>query len=238
MKDFFHFIYMEQKNFIFAYNPKVACTNWKCIMRYMNGADDYLNASLAHNREESGLKFVSEQKEPQTLIDNKSLPKYSFVRNPYSRVLSAYLNKIEPYVNQTRSEFDDNTYFYKVYCQIDEHRKIQLESESQVNFYCFLHWLSNIDDIHTRNEHWLPQSNLLRISDVKYDFIGKLEDLVIDAPKLLKLIGCELEFPSQEKVNFAPTRATDKLTQYYSAKERQLVKDLYEMDFKEFDYEK
>jgi hypothetical protein len=238
LKDYFNFIYMKEQNFIFAYNPKVACTNWKCVLRYINGADNYLNPAIAHNRQESGLDFVSEQESPVNYISDASIPKYTFVRNPFSRVLSAYLNKVEPYTNGTRGENDDNDYFYKVYRQVDLHRESFLPSESKVNFYCFLHWLSNVDDMHTRNEHWLPQVILLRFSEVKYDFIGKFENLATDAPKLLNLIECDLEFPSQEKVNFAPTRATDKLTQYYSAKERQLVKDLYNMDFKGFDYEK
>ncbi|MFT4851511.1 MAG: hypothetical protein ACI83B_004077 [Sediminicola sp.] len=47
---------MEKQSFIFVYNPKVACTNWKCILRYINGhKEDYLSARIAHNKELSGL---------------------------------------------------------------------------------------------------------------------------------------------------------------------------------------
>jgi hypothetical protein len=56
VKEFFNFIYMEKQSFIFVYNPKVACTNWKCILRYINGhKEDYLSARIAHNKELSGL---------------------------------------------------------------------------------------------------------------------------------------------------------------------------------------
>ncbi|WP_285164740.1 sulfotransferase family protein [Shewanella goraebulensis] len=237
MKDFFNFIYMEKQSFIFAYNPKVACTNWKCIMRYLNGAEDYLKPALAHNRVESGLSFVSDQANPIGLIDDNSIPKYAFVRNPYTRILSAYLNKIEPYAEGVRGLNDDNSYFYKVFTEVDEYRCKELPLESKVNFYCFLSWLTNVNDVHTRNEHWLPQVELLKVDRVDYTFIGKLENLVKDAPTLLQNIGCDIDFPSQKKVSFAPTNATSKIEKYYTEQEFKLVSALYLPDFKSFGYD-
>jgi hypothetical protein len=35
-------IYLQERRLIFVYVPKVACTNWKSIMRYMQGSDDYV----------------------------------------------------------------------------------------------------------------------------------------------------------------------------------------------------
>jgi hypothetical protein len=238
MKEFFNFIYMEEQKFIFVYNPKVACTNWKGIMRYLNGAQDYFNPALAHNKLESGLSFLSETESALELLLDKNIRKYSFIRNPYSRILSAYLNKVEPYVNNERDEHSDNSYFYTIYQYIDAYRVDKLPGESDVNFYCFLHWLTNVNNVHTNNEHWLSQVKLLRTSEVKYDFIGKFENIDKDAAYLLKEINCDIEFPNQKKVSFAPTNAKDKLDQYYTEKEKELVYELYKMDFNEFNYSK
>lgn len=238
MKDFFNFIYMEKQNFIFAYNPKVACTNWKSIMRYLNDSDDYFNSALAHDREKSGLKFLSDFENPEIYLKNSNIPKYAFVRNPYSRVLSAYLNKIEPYVTAKRSKDEDNTYFYKVYNEIDAYRVNNLPQQKAVNFYCFLSWLSNVNDFHTANEHWRPQVELLRVESIDYDYIGKLENINLDAPILLKKMGCDISFPSQKDVKFAPTNAKEKLNKYYTAVEISLVDKIYRDDFFRFSYNK
>ncbi|MFT4851069.1 MAG: hypothetical protein ACI83B_003633 [Sediminicola sp.] len=238
MKDYFNFIYMEKQNFIFAYNPKVACTNWKSIMRYLNGGDDYLSAALAHDRTRSGLTFLSEIGEPLKYLQDPKVPKYAFVRNPYSRVLSAYLNKIEPYVLGSRGAGDDNTYFYKVFCEIDNYRLENLIEIQKVNFYCFLSWLANVENFHTANEHWRPQVELLRVKDVDFDFVGKLENIIQDAPELLNKMGCDITFPSQKDVRFAPTKANEKLDNYYKKQERQLVEMIYQEDFVFFSYDK
>lgn len=227
---------MEKQNFIFAYNPKVACTNWKCILRYLNGSEDYLNPSKAHDREKSGLVFLSDLQDPEKLIEDNSIPKYAFVRNPFDRVLSAYLNKVEPYATDNRNSEEDNTYFYKVFLEIEQYRKEKLREKTKTDFYCFLHWLDNVDDFHTNNEHWSPQFDLLKFGEVSYSFVGKLENLTNDGPTLLKKIKCDIEFPSQKDVKFAPTKASDKKAKYYSKQEKELVKKIFSKDFLAFSY--
>tara|TARA_B110000046_G_C13019699_1_gene410441 strand:- start:167 stop:3526 length:3360 start_codon:yes stop_codon:yes gene_type:complete len=238
LKEFFNFIYMEKQSFIFVYNPKVACTNWKCILRYINGhKEDYLNSSIAHNQELSGLCFISELSNPSDILSSSGVKKYSFVRSPYTRVLSAYLNKIEPYIEETRSANDDNSYFYRVYCNVENYRIKNFPAEKQVNFFCFLHWIQNVEDTYTLNEHWLSQTALLRLDKVSYDFIGRFETLEQDAKMLLTKIECDVEFPSQSKIQFAPTNANEKIKKYYSEREVELVNNIYAHDFDALGYE-
>jgi hypothetical protein len=229
---------MKKQSFIFVYNPKVACTNWKCILRYINGhKEDYLSASIAHNKELSGLCFISELSNPSDILSSSGVKKYSFVRSPYTRVLSAYLNKVEPYVEGTRGANDDNSYFYRVYRQVENYRMKNLPEVKQVNFFCFLHWIQNVEDTHTRNEHWLSQTALLRLGEIDYDFIGRFETLEQDAKRLLTKIECDVEFPSQSKVQFAPTNANEKIKKYYSEREVELVNNIYAHDFDALEYE-
>lgn len=45
-----NFIYDEARGFVFAYVPKVACTNWKSLLRFMAGEKDWLDNRRAHDK--------------------------------------------------------------------------------------------------------------------------------------------------------------------------------------------
>ncbi|MCB4438254.1 sulfotransferase family protein [Alteromonas sp. McT4-15] len=233
---YYNFIVTRDRRFIFAYNPKVACTNWKCVFRYYDGARaDYLAPDIAHDRERSGLDFLSQLNEPDVYLRDKTIKKFSFVRNPYSRILSAYANKIEPYVNKTRSEIDDNPYFYEVFGIIEQHYGRKITSVQQ-GFVAFLNWILNVNDFHSTNEHWLPQSKLLDIDNVSYDFIGRLEHVKEDSAHIIKQLELDIPFPKQKDVKFAPTNATERLSSFMTKEAVSLINEIYKEDFQNFDY--
>ncbi len=226
---------MKRESFIFAYIPKVACTNWKCIFRYMIGNTDYLNAVIAHNRQLSGFEFLSDREDREKLLEDEHIKKYCFVRNPYSRILSAYLNKIEPFTSEHQPK-EHNPHFYSMYEDIDKFRLENMPNEPIVNFFVFLKWVHTSNHIHALNGHWMPQVDLLHLKTTNYNFMGKFENIRNDAHHLLSLINCGLKFPTQEKVRFPPTKATEKVKQYYSIREIQVVKSLYSRDFELLNY--
>jgi hypothetical protein len=202
----------------------------------MLGQKDYLDARKAHDRELSGFEFLSDREDSETLLRDKSIKKYCFVRNPFSRVLSAYLNKIEPFaIKQRLPEHDPH--FHDLHAIIDNFRLQNVPGEKRVNFFVFLKWIQESGDTHADNEHWIPQSDLLHLNTINYDFIGKFENIQADASRLLSMMNCELQFPTQEKMKFPPTRATDKLREYYSEREIQIAKAIYGSDFELLDYD-
>lgn len=236
-KEFYNFIYYEKNNIVFSYNPKVACTNWKCVFRYLNGnLNDYLRADLAHDRSASGLIFLSELDNFQEVLCDKSVKFYSFVRNPFTRALSAYLNKIEPYFTNQRTQFEGNPYFYQVSNLIIEYVGGR-PTNSNEGFLFFLNWLKEANDFHTLNEHWIPQYKLLRTESVDYEFIGRLENVHADSRVILDSVGFRGEFPSQLDVKFAPTNARKRIDDYYSKEKADLVRSIYQKDFERFSYE-
>jgi hypothetical protein len=220
---------------MFAYVPKVACSNWKGIMRSLNDAEDYLNTVLAHDKSLSGLEYLSNLVNPEKLLTETGYKKYAFVRSPYSRVLSAYLNKVESRIGAEASSAD---HFYKVFQDINTYRaeNFDVGINPVVNFYIFLHWLKNSGSIYTFDEHWKPQSDLLDIKNVKFDRIGKFENLSSEAGDFITLLGAKVEFPSQKQIKFAPTGAVNKIEKYYDKDCYELVNLIYGDDFYFFDY--
>lgn len=221
---------MEKQNFVYVYVPKVACTNWKGILRHLMGHENYLDPVLAHDKANGGLIYLNNRNDSQAILTNPDIQKFSFIRNPYTRVLSAYRNKIEPF-NKGDSEPGDRNFWHQIFSLIRD----ETNSED-VNFLCFLTWLKHSDSFHAKNEHWMPQHQILNPQSTKYDFIGRFENIGADSAKLLKLMNCDLSFPTQKDVKFPGTFAGKHMETYYDAPTRELVQELYADDFHFFDY--
>lgn len=146
--------------------------------------------------------------------------KFVFVRNPYTRLLSAYLDKVVRV-----------GYF-------SPGGKLAGEALSRRNrtptFSDFCTWLED-GGLH-RNAHWAPQSSLLLLPLEHFDFVGKFENLDEDF-KLLqrRIIGKCSEL---ERRGPPATDAGSLLDQYYKPLDYQRVESLYAEDFSRFFYKK
>lgn len=221
-------IYLPQKRLVFVYVPKVACTNWKAILRFLNsGAEDYLNPQLAHDRQHSGLIYLNSVPEAEQVLHNPAVKKYAFVRNPYSRVLSAFLNKFSEKVCREEPHFNR---VYQEVAAYKEAHKLDPDQEG-ITFYAFLHWLRYAETTLTFDEHWLPQTQIIGEDLSLYENVGHFESLDTDARSVLDAIGFEGPFPTQTDVKFKPTNAIAKLRAYYGEREQALVREIYRKDF-------
>lgn len=142
--------------------------------------------------------------------------KFTFVRNPYSRVLSAYLDKVH---NKNKKKFNS------------------------VTFLDFLLYLEQ-EGLYS-NQHWVPQKSLLLIPMKEFDLIGKIENFNNDFELIINEIYrknpsyCLYNDNNMNKIKFAPhsTNACEKLKQYYDEKTFDVVSRLYKDDFEAFGYD-
>ncbi|MGO1118175.1 sulfotransferase family protein [Rhodovibrionaceae bacterium A322] len=236
--DLRNFLYNKERGFVFAYAPKVACSNWKAVMRYLAGCDDYLDPRLLHNRKQSGLTYLADDEESWKLLADPGIKKLTFVRDPYSRLLSAYLNKIEENIPKIGTNKSDTFDFVRITELVDEFRLQRFNPIQfpEITFEVFLYWLRDSGSWLTQNEHWRTQSNLLAIDKVDFDFTGRFETIDQDAPKLLEIMGCDIELPTQKAIQFAPMDASKKVKTYYSDICTEIVNKIYADDFARFNY--
>lgn len=137
----------------------------------------------------------------------EDLFKFTVVRNPYTRTLSAYLDKVERRARRAHRESSFREF---------------LLSLQRGKLY--------------GNAHWAPQSALMLIPVERFDFIGKVETLEQDLATIKRRIRPDLEQPLTS-VRSNATGAGDRLRAYYDEELVGLVQDLYAQDFMSFHYD-
>ena len=145
---------------------------------------------------------------------------FSFVRNPYTRILSAFLDKI-----------------LKAH-QIDYRSPLNLHSvgTEEVTFLDFLQQVQHVD-FSRLDPHFRPQWHLLGCDKLmKFGFIGRFENLEEDLQFTLGRINKNTTNKKIISKRSHATNAAEKLKQYYGAEEQALVAKIYADDFKYFGY--
>ena len=130
--------------------------------------------------------------------------KFAFVRNPYSRILSAYKSKIISDKDGAYQKVRDNI--------------------GPIDFGGFVEWVSRRPD-ELRDPHWRSQTNILMTHILKYDFIGMMEFFTIDLNFVLAEIGAPT-YGAFDKLN-----KTEPIENPYTPEIAEMVYSIYEKDF-------
>lgn len=207
--------------------PKVATSTVLRNLRYItHGDDQFMTEDL---REAMKGIIMPDQtyrgdywEKVISVINDKDYFVFTFVRNPYSRILSGYLEKFlrpEQSWNRFRTE-------------------LAFEPDIVSNPVSFVEFLRRVREYPAcdLNPHFTPQWYVLGLDrSMKYDFIGRLENMSSDLPYVLSRLDAN---KATEILHQAPhaQKATEKLKQYYGEEEQALVAKIYEDDFKYFGY--
>ncbi len=156
---------------------------------------------------------------------------FSFTRNPYTRLKSAYNDKLKRYAEIVVSDVVDNL------GQGDgglTKKRFQQELKQRINFRQFVEGVCG-EHLYG-DQHWVPQYDRLRPDLCHYDTLGKLENYQEDMTEILEAIGVskenQPEFPT--RLNAAPDPRL--ITDYYDGNLIRLVRNSYHKDFETFGY--
>ncbi len=160
---------------------------------------------------------------PKELRNLPSLYSVVVVRNPFSRILSGFLQKVSSGSNLKYREFGG-------------FGKMTVEGFNE-----FLVSLEN-GKLH-KNRHFWPQVDLLYQPIERFDYIAKLEYLVNDIRNILSEVGKDpmlansLVQPHRVEAGTAKiTSASTKLNNYYDEHSTEVVRRIYAADFLAFNY--
>lgn len=215
--------YDPDRNIAYFETPKVACTSIKKYMqdKVFGVSQEFETKGQVHDRGASPIRpLVEHSPEEVMAVLSGRVRRFSFVRNPYSRILSGYLDKIV--TNQWER---------------DRHLPmLGFDPNDTPGFLAFLQALAQIPE-GARDIHFALQSRLLLAGDVGYEFMGRFERFDQDFAHLKAVF-----YQDNTDDNYAAfgkhhaSDANDKITAHFGAEERAIVEEIYGPDFRIFGY--
>ena len=225
------FVSLEHK-ILYLETPKAACTTIKSLLRDLCGAPP-IEYPLGAQRESRRDMFVHvrsnvpvpslldlDEQTQRHVLTAPDFLRFSIVRNPYTRLVSAWRNKVvlcEPgYEHVYRRQMGDMP---------------SLHSKKILPFEQFLRFIESEPDLRSCNGHWRRQVDLLLYPAIPYTHVGKLEQL----PITVALIGKHLGAAKPIRVgrgNSTGGGGRDPIDATVAAR----IYALYAEDFEAFDY--
>lgn len=221
-----HSMHISLKHgYLYYETPKCACSTIKRRLQILELADTPIRPTgNVHNRMESPLIAPAQLPREQLngILKEHRFPKFCFVRNPYTRVLSAYLDKIvrdEPQKAGVLKALGRN------------------EADTEISFPEFLGSLLNTPP-QRMDPHWMPQAFHLSLDLLDYNFIGRFECFEKDFQTALRMI-----LPRETRENLRAvtmdahkTEASSQLETYFDGSCVDLVRQIFQNDFEALGY--
>lgn len=228
----------SQHRFICCPIAKVACTSLKLWLLHVAGdrPEQPFNEHVEvqrHSLRRYGNAAVKE------LLADSSYFKFAFVRNPWSRVVSAYLNKF----------LSLNCTSHPVIRTLRKRRRVQ-EPHAEVTFREFVEFIAQ-GNPREYDEHWRPQ--YLFLNGHQFDLIGRFEHFAEDFALVRDRLGIQTPLPRNNVTQYAPQAdprtvadftpsqlrqrgAFPDYQRFYTPELYDLVAKIYAVDIKQFGY--
>lgn len=211
--------------YVYLEVPKAGCGTMKATLGALEGAR--LNETHAqrflekpHNGMKSGA-HVRPYQLPGDLLEevltSKEYNRFTVVRDPGSRVLSGYLEKIQQGLRQS--------------AEISQ--ALDGKPAAHIGFEEFLGVIQN-QDSRDQDPHWRRQADHIGLGIVEYNEIIHLEKLD-ESWDLVAQLTRTPDLDSQYYCKTA-TKAATKINQYRTAETESLIQKIYQRDFTEFSY--
>lgn len=229
-----HLRFFPQYKTLYGVNPKCGySTITKVFLRLTCGEScnyDSLdnNAFSVHN---NSLKLYPKA-QIRCLLTSTEIFRFTFVRNPYSRLLSAYKNRVR--IKHVQHSED--------YKNILAMKKMNIADPMsprapEITFGDFATYVCNHQDIQKMDNHWRPQHLVIRFGVINYSFIGFLESFKDDFSYVLSHIKApQKKWREMVSTKYNASPQTN-LKDFYTDELKKMVYETYQEDFSLFGYQ-
>lgn len=212
-----HGFVSHKHKFVYYPVPKAACTTLKS---FLIKVDNIERGPSVHLTNIPVLSF-SEIRSPLY----KNYFHFTFIRNPYDRLLSCYMDKV---LCPASSDLTDRWFINgENRTFLNQYGKLGF---SKMSFDDFVRFVTKISDKHC-NPHFAPQHSLLDLDSL--NFIGRLENFDQDFFHVKE----KLSLSDNIKPERLMTTKHDPYRTYYNDETRSLVAKKYAKDIEIFNYD-
>jgi len=225
INDFEHSTYCSlSKKYFYGESPKTGCSTIKkvLIQAELEKRIDFEHGAYIHYREFNPFLKISQVGNLEAFFQRKDIFKFCFVRNPYTRLLSCYLDKIK------KDQFQNQ--------QIKIQLGLRTDSKNEIKFNEFVDAVIKQPEMFM-DQHWRTQYYQTFQSNIDYDFIGKFENFEADFFFVLRQLKIDKKKYYDTAIGHA-TNANELLGEYYTNEMAEKVYQKYKIDFEYFGYEK
>src|SRR5262249_4034500 len=223
--------------YLYIDTPKAACTTLKRLIAGVENLSDVdfaeslaLDSKLAmlvHDR--SHFRLPSLSNVPSELaeesLSSDQYFRFCFVRNPYSRLFSAWQSKIllrEPF------------FLVNFKNMPSEFSRAESWSAIRESFGRFVAYIRKSEYPDFLDAHWQPQHELIFLSKIKYSLIGRTESLTQDVQQFLTHLKSHCVPANRLILQDSNVGALRDWQWFYNAKTAELVQSMYAEDFRLF----
>lgn len=202
-------------NIVYLNNPKVGCSTIKNIL--WNTLADEPRARKVDVHDIEASPFDNQIDQMDWLADARI---FTFVRNPFVRIVSAYLNKIA----------DQKPIQWSAFV-----RRYGVDSGPVIGFDAFIRLISE-DAPERLDPHWRPQHLNVMYPFVQPNMMGKLENMDAVLPLVLERYLGLPPVPVQRKSRHGTNASASYLDYFTNPDTLDRVLTLYAEDFRYFGY--
>ncbi len=229
---------------------QVGCTNTRRFFHVFQGAIPLDTIKVLHIDEDFQLKYLESAIMKTSFLNGKltdnerremarTYYKYTIIRHPLERMVSAYKDKIEPPLVPNKKTWLDEIKLRIVQrFQAEEHKKWRDSSYSfplTISFHVFARWVVESRD-EVLNEHFVPITKSIYPCRIKYDFYGNFKQLVTDMRLIIDKFQAPHEY-FQEQGYHSPGQGTQELLKsYFSRLDQDMKLKVFHEFYQDLDF--
>lgn len=226
-----HIDVLPQHRLIYVCVPKSASTSVKALLAMLNGRRSVAARKL-HNRRHTGLQtparigissFYRLATSPDTL-------RFTFVRNPYARLVSAWADKFQ---NKPLVPGDAFIETYLAWRGIVD-PSLPAGADATLSFAQFVHFAAATAERRV-DAHWQLQDDLISMPGIALDFVGRAERFHTDVERVLDHVGIAAATRPAVLRHFNASKHKPWIS-YYTSELANCVYRAYERDFDRLGY--